>query len=126
MKAEFELTVDGKTGEPIIRIIHHDRIKDLEQTLLGVFVDRVKANGMILRNAGGLLECGIGNSEEYYEIRACAKNHKPSISVEQTNALLTGLDDIARNYDQAYGLPLSDPEELPKMQSVVKIWLDFL
>ena len=73
MKAEFELTVDEKTGEPFIKFSHHDRDKNIEQLLLGVFVGEAKTKGLILKNTGGHLECGTSNSQENYEIRITAR-----------------------------------------------------
>lgn len=69
MKATFELTVDQKTGEPVINFRHHDRSNALEQKLLKIFVDGAKKNGLKLTNPSGHLEAGTTNSWEEYEIR---------------------------------------------------------
>lgn len=69
MKAEFELTIDEKTGEPKIKFRHHDRSNAIEQKLLKIFVDKAKKNGVIVANTGGHLECGTSNSWEDYEVK---------------------------------------------------------
>ena len=69
MKAEFEFTIDKKSGEPIIKFRHHDKCDSLEQKLLGLFVSRIKERGVELVNPTGYCEVGTNNSWENYEIK---------------------------------------------------------
>jgi hypothetical protein len=69
MKAEFELTIDDKTGEPKIRFRHHDKSNEIEQKLLKIFVDKAKDKGIEVISTGGYLEGGTSNSWNYYEIK---------------------------------------------------------
>jgi len=70
MKAEIELTIND-IGEPILKIRHHDRSKELEQKLLGIFLHRAsgKMEGLELVRTNGHLEAGTDKSWENYEIR---------------------------------------------------------
>ncbi len=68
MKAEFELTVDDKTGVPLIKIRHHDKSNALEQKLLKLFLESAQENGIRIRKVSGYLEMGTNNSWEVYHI----------------------------------------------------------
>jgi hypothetical protein len=72
MKAEIELTIND-SGEPIIKIRHHDKSNALEQKLLGVFLSRAsgKMEGIELVQTNGHLAVGSTPPEswENYEIR---------------------------------------------------------
>ena len=70
MKAEFELTIDEKTGEPKIRVRHQDKSNSLDQLLLKIFIDKARENGIELIHTSGYLESGTTNSWENYEIKA--------------------------------------------------------
>jgi hypothetical protein len=69
MKTEFELTIDEITGEPRIKFRHHDKIDDLEQKVLNVFITMAKKHGIELVNPSGHLEAGTSVSWENYEIK---------------------------------------------------------
>lgn len=69
MKAEFELTIDEKTGEPKIKFRHYDKSGVLEQKLLKIFVTKAKEKGIETVNTSGYLEAGTSNSWENYEIK---------------------------------------------------------
>lgn len=64
MKAEFELSLD-KNGLPCISFIHYERDNSLEQKTLKLFLDKVKQNGMVLKNTSGLLVPGQISLEKY-------------------------------------------------------------
>lgn len=68
MKAEFELTIDEKTGDPKIKFRHHDKNNSLDQKILKRFLTEAKEKGIELGHSGGYLESGTSNSWEDYEI----------------------------------------------------------
>lgn len=68
MKAEIELNVDLKTGQPKIKFRHHDKDNSMEQRMLGIFVEQANKKGLKLINPSGHLEVGTSNSWENYEI----------------------------------------------------------
>ena len=68
MKVEFELTVNKKC-EPIIRVKHYDRKTNLEQKLLGIFIQMAKERGIEIVNPNGMIEAGTDNSWEQYLIK---------------------------------------------------------
>lgn len=67
MKVEFELNIDEKTGEPIIRFRHDERSDAMEQRLLKIFVEKAKKNGILLVNPNG--QISSGSAWENYEIK---------------------------------------------------------
>lgn len=71
MKVEFELNLD-KDGRPIIKFRHFDKSNDLEQKVLGVFVELVKENGCDLVKTGGFSNTE-GTSFDNYEIKISRK-----------------------------------------------------
>lgn len=71
-RVEIELSVDKKSGEPIIKIRHHDKSDDLAQVLLGLFVKGGKERGLRISNTSGYAEVG-GDSHENYVISLNAK-----------------------------------------------------
>jgi hypothetical protein len=66
-RLEIDLSVDQKTGEPIIKIRHHDKANDLEQLVLGIFVKGAKERGLKISNPSGLGSTS-GESHENYVI----------------------------------------------------------
>lgn len=68
MKAEFELTIDPKTGQPAIKFRHYDKSSALEQRLLQIFLMKAKNNGIELKNPSGYIDTE-GGSWENYEIK---------------------------------------------------------
>ena len=44
MKAEFEITVDAKTGEPKIRFKYYPYSGEIEQLLLGLFIEKAQTH----------------------------------------------------------------------------------
>lgn len=64
---EIELAVDRITGEPIIRIRHHDKSDEIAQVLVGLFVKGAKERGLKISNVSGFVEVG-GDSHENYVI----------------------------------------------------------
>jgi|GEM_PF-3647609 len=69
MKAEFTLTVDSE-GNPMIEFKHHDKSNELEQKLLGIFVESAQTTGIELKHTRGHIEMGTDNSWEGYVIKA--------------------------------------------------------
>lgn len=68
-KVNLELAINEKTGDPIIKIRHHDKSNNLNQKVLKIFIDKAKCNGLEFRHTSGYIESGTTNSWENYEIR---------------------------------------------------------
>ena len=64
---ELKLSIDKKTGLPIIKFRHHDKSENLQQLLLGVFTKGAKEKGLMITQPNGKLS--DTESYENYEIR---------------------------------------------------------
>lgn len=67
MKAEIEVNV-GNDGLPILKIRHHDKSNELEQRLLGQFIQLGRLNGIKIVGVSGFLNSSKSESWENYEI----------------------------------------------------------
>lgn len=68
MKSEIELTIDN-SGNPVLDIRHWDKSDNLEQKLLGVFLEGASRYGLVIDHQSGFLEVGTDKSWESYRIR---------------------------------------------------------
>ncbi|WP_372937548.1 hypothetical protein [Seonamhaeicola sp.] len=66
MKAKIELDLDIN-GRPCVSIIHYDKSTELQQKILGVFLEAAESKGIELKPTNGMLRSN--DSWERYEIR---------------------------------------------------------
>lgn len=69
----LQLTIDAKTGDPIIKFRHMDRSEDLEHLLLKRFIELSKENGIQLYPTRGETVAGTDKSYLDYEISPIKK-----------------------------------------------------
>ena len=51
---KIQLSID-RLGNPILEIQHLDKSQNLDQKLLGVFIERAMQNGIVIENTNALL-----------------------------------------------------------------------
>jgi len=69
MKAEIELAID-ESGRAVLRIRHHDKSDDLEQKILGIFLESACEKGIEIDRTGSFTELAENpRSWENYKIK---------------------------------------------------------
>lgn len=65
----IELTIDEKSGRPIITIRHYYKESSLKSKLLNVFLENAKTKGIRLQYQGGVASTESENCFENFEIQ---------------------------------------------------------